>query len=463
MRRRRACRHLKLRAADVYRVLGVEKLPYQGWRTNQEALFAPGGGLQLAPARGGRDRHDPRPGGMSEHRPPHDGRTVRVSPRAHSAVEPGGETSGWWRAAATKTNQSAAGSASVWARSASSRSGESCCSWDNLGQQRAYASAQRRQMVKSGLGGWRCRAGSGAAERREPDRDSAPHTGRSRWCVLDREPEAAGFQRTRSQPRDNRRESDCQRYSQRAALRRTSHAADALQAANASLEARVAERTAALERELRIAENILSQARRHVDGPLIGDSAAVSGLREAVARGCRLEPSRFCSLVLRGPARKRWRTPCTARQARKGALIFGGLRRTADSRAGSRRAARDYLAGRSRSRPSSSLPAAARSSSTVIHDLPRHHQRELEELLESRPGRRGVRRGAGQRRTPARVDDPEALHGGMSASLPGIRREIMVPALKDRRGGYSCPRRLLRPKACKTVRQAGGRRVSRSP
>ena len=53
-------------------------------------------------------------------------------------------------------------------------------------------------------------------------------------------------------------------------------AADALQAANASLEARVAERTAALERELRVAADLLNHARSRVDGPLIGESAAVA-------------------------------------------------------------------------------------------------------------------------------------------------------------------------------------------
>jgi hypothetical protein len=49
------------------------------------------------------------------------------------------------------------------------------------------------------------------------------------------------------------------------------------QAANASLEARVAERTAALERELRVAEALLSDARSRVEGPLIGDAARPSG------------------------------------------------------------------------------------------------------------------------------------------------------------------------------------------
>ena len=60
--------------------------------------------------------------------------------------------------------------------------------------------------------------------------------------------------------------------------------AAALQEANASLEARVAERTAALERELRVAQALLSEARSRVEGPLLGDSAAVRALRDAIAR-----------------------------------------------------------------------------------------------------------------------------------------------------------------------------------
>jgi DNA-binding NtrC family response regulator len=74
-------------------------------------------------------------------------------------------------------------------------------------------------------------------------------------------------------------------------------AAAALQEANASLEARVAERTAALERELRVAQALLNEARTRVEGPLLGGSAAVRGLREAISRQARsLEP-----LLLTGP------------------------------------------------------------------------------------------------------------------------------------------------------------------
>ena len=98
-------------------------------------------------------------------------------------------------------------------------------------------------------------------------------------------------------------------------------AAEALQAANASLEARVAERTAALERELRVAEDLLSHARSRVDGPLIGDSAAVRALRDAVAR----EASRTEPLLLTGPpgaGKEAVAHALHSASGRKGAFIF---------------------------------------------------------------------------------------------------------------------------------------------
>src|SRR5439155_23285791 len=98
-------------------------------------------------------------------------------------------------------------------------------------------------------------------------------------------------------------------------------AADALQAANASLEARVAERTAALERELRIAEELLSHARSRVDGPLVGESAAVRALRDAVAR----EASRTEPLLLTGPpgvGKEAVAHAVHGTSGRKGAFIF---------------------------------------------------------------------------------------------------------------------------------------------
>lgn len=74
-------------------------------------------------------------------------------------------------------------------------------------------------------------------------------------------------------------------------------AAAALHEANQSLEARVAERTAALERELRVAQALLNEARSRVEGPLLGESAAVHGLRDAIARQSRSN----VPLLLTGP------------------------------------------------------------------------------------------------------------------------------------------------------------------
>ena len=75
-------------------------------------------------------------------------------------------------------------------------------------------------------------------------------------------------------------------------------AAAELQEANASLEARVAERTAALEKELRVAQALLNDARSRVEGPLLGGSAPVRALRDAIA----LQGRSSVPLLLTGPA-----------------------------------------------------------------------------------------------------------------------------------------------------------------
>ena len=96
----------------------------------------------------------------------------------------------------------------------------------NLGQQRAYAAAQRRQMMKAGRGDGarRRRAGARASERREPDRHSAAHPRRADRRLLDRESRAAHLRRARARPRLDRRQPDCERDPQRAALRRAADA-----------------------------------------------------------------------------------------------------------------------------------------------------------------------------------------------------------------------------------------------
>jgi DNA-binding NtrC family response regulator len=169
----------------------------------------------------------------------------------------------------------------------------------HLGQQRVYAAAQRRQMEKSGRGG-------------ELD-DAPPVPGlanaESHFAIplLVRDELIGVFsiespvQRTFS---DHERSlvtivanqiataiHNARLFEERA------RAAEELRAANVSLETRVAERTAALERELRIAQALLSDVRSRVEGPLLGESGAVRVLRDAIGR----EAQRREPLLLVGP------------------------------------------------------------------------------------------------------------------------------------------------------------------
>ena len=170
----------------------------------------------------------------------------------------------------------------------------------NLGQQRAYAAAQRQQMMKAGR----------AAELTDAVAVPGLPNAESQFAIplLVRD-ELIGVFSIESPVQRTFAEHDrallsiianhiasairnAQLYEER---RRT---AGQLQELNASLEVRVAERTAALERELRVAEDLLKDARSRIDGPLVGDSAAVRALRAAVAeQAARSEP-----LLLTGPA-----------------------------------------------------------------------------------------------------------------------------------------------------------------
>jgi transcriptional regulator with GAF, ATPase, and Fis domain len=60
-------------------------------------------------------------------------------------------------------------------------------------------------------------------------------------------------------------------------------AGEALRQANELLEQRVRERTLELERKLRVAQDFLHDALSRLEGPLLGDSAAVRALREGIA------------------------------------------------------------------------------------------------------------------------------------------------------------------------------------
>ena len=156
---------------------------------------------------------------------------------------------------------------------------------NNLGQQRAYAAAQRRQMMKAGRG--------------EELGDAVPVPGlpnaESQIAIplLIRD-DLIGVFSIESPVRYTFSEHDrglvsivanqiASAINNARLYEEKQRAAEALQAANASLEARVAERTAALERELRVAEELLSSARSRIEGPLLGDSAAIRTLRDAIA------------------------------------------------------------------------------------------------------------------------------------------------------------------------------------
>jgi DNA-binding NtrC family response regulator len=170
---------------------------------------------------------------------------------------------------------------------------------NNLGQQRAYAAAQRRQMIKSGrqaeIGDTVPVPGLPNAESQvaipllirddligvfsieSPVQRSFGEHERALVSIVANQIASAIH--------------NAQLYKERW------HAAVALQEANASLEARVAERTEALERELRVAQELLSYARSRVEGPLLGESAAVRALRDAIAR----QSASTQPLLLTGP------------------------------------------------------------------------------------------------------------------------------------------------------------------
>ena len=169
---------------------------------------------------------------------------------------------------------------------------------NNLGQQRAYVAAQRREMEKSGrhaqLGEAIPVPGLSNAESRSPFRYSSATI--SLVCSRSRSPVPRSFgehgRDLVSIISNQIARRDPQRGWRAAQTRR-----GGLQEANASLEARVAERTAALE-QVRVAQALLNEARTRVDGPLLGSSPAVRGLRDAIARQARsIEP-----LLLTGPA-----------------------------------------------------------------------------------------------------------------------------------------------------------------
>jgi DNA-binding NtrC family response regulator len=170
----------------------------------------------------------------------------------------------------------------------------------NLGQQRAYAAAQRREMEKSGR---QAQLGDTIPVPGLPNAES-----QIAIPLLIRDDLIGVFSIESPVPRsfgDHDRDLVTIVANQIASAIHNARlyeerrlAVAALQEANASLEARVAERTAALERELRVAQALLKEARSRVEGPLLGDSAVANGLREAVAR----QAKAVAPLLLTGPA-----------------------------------------------------------------------------------------------------------------------------------------------------------------
>jgi DNA-binding NtrC family response regulator len=305
---------------------------------------------------------------------------------------------------------------------------------DNLGQQRAYASAQRRQMMKSGRG---VEIGDvvpvpglpnaesqiaipllirdelvGVFSIESPVRQAFDEHARSLVTIVANQIASAI---RNAQLYDERR-----------------RAADALQAANASLEARVAERTAALERELRVAEDLLRHARSRVEGPLIGESAAVRALRSAVAQ----EAPRADPLLLTGPPGSGKEAVAHALHSgsgRKGAFIFVSCpelqTENRHTPRGSSAAARSPDAGLA---AKLELASGGTLFLDAVHELPLEHQRELGSIL----GRQARARAAGETVAPdARViaSTTKVLQEGVAFVPLLASRQIALPALKDRR------------------------------
>jgi transcriptional regulator with GAF, ATPase, and Fis domain len=300
----------------------------------------------------------------------------------------------------------------------------------NLGQHRMYAAAQRRQMMKAGRGD---ELGDAVAV------PGLPHAESHFAIPLLMRDELVGVFSIESPVKRTFTEHErglvsivanqiasaihnARLYEERA------KAAEALQIANASLEARVAERTAALERELRVAEELLSDARSRVEGPLIGDGAAVRALREAIAR----EAPRREPLLLVGP-------PGAGKEAVAHAVHVASRRpgpfihvscpelHTAIRFSGTAgESGVELLAGKFE------LAAGGTLFLDAMHDLPSECRPALRELLEkgSPDGTSATVRVIAST-TEDMPRDGQGAHDALFAALS--RNRIVVPALVDRR------------------------------
>jgi transcriptional regulator with AAA-type ATPase domain len=303
---------------------------------------------------------------------------------------------------------------------------------DNLGQQRAYAAAQRRQMMKAGRG---VEIGDVVSVPGLPNAES-----QIAIPLLIRD-DMIGVFSIESPTRRAFDEQDrnlitiianqiasairnAQLYEERG------RAAEALKAANASLEARVAERTAELERELRVAEDLVSQARSRADGPLIGDSAAVRALRDAVAReALRHEP--LLLIGLPGAGKEAAAHAVHRASGRKGAFIVVSC---PDLETENRLTRESIPAARSAGTLASKFELACGGTLFLdnIHALSPEHQRELKDVLADN-AHAVAADGAcvpNARVVGSTTKEPET--GDWLIRLVGTHR-IHVPALKDRR------------------------------
>ncbi len=305
---------------------------------------------------------------------------------------------------------------------------------NNLGQQRAYAAAQRREMEKSGH---HAQLGDAVPVPGLPNAES-----QIAIPLLIRD-DLIGVFSIESPVRrffsDHDRDlvsiianqiasaiHNARLYEQRRL------AAAELQEANASLEARVAERTEALERELRVAQALLNEARRRVEGPLLGGSALVRELRATVVRQARLiEP-----LLLTGPAGSGKEAVARAvhdASGRTGAFIFvscaelntqyGHAGETAVSHAGEESLIRSRF----------DLASGGTVFLDAVHELPPGLQHALHNMLEG--GRRGESAVPDVRLIASTTHDVREPPPG--AFLPLFQlfaaNRIVVPRLIDRR------------------------------
>jgi DNA-binding NtrC family response regulator len=215
-------------------------------------------------------------------------------------------------------------------------------------------------------------------------------------------------------------------------------AAAALQEANVSLEARVAERTAALERELRVAQALLSEARSRVEGPLLGGSAAVRELREAIARQARsIEP-----LLLTGPAGSGKEAVARAvheASGRQGAFIFVSC---AELTTQYRHAGETPAAAKGHAPPSLlasrfELASGGTVFLDAVHELPANLQQAVHETLgRDRSGfAHGESRGADVRVIASTTRDLRQPPPGVFRPLFDVlaANRVSVPPLADRR------------------------------